>query len=170
MRPEEDGALSEFMRWLTVTHTQRWHAHHHSAGTGPLYQGRYKSFPVEDDTYGFTLLRYIERNPLRAGMVAKAEDWRWSSMWRWMGKECNAELRLSPWPWVNETMRRDGRPRDWLRTVNQPLTKEVHEAMERCLQRGQPLGEPGWVERTAARLSLQSTLRPHGRPRKEEKE
>ncbi|MBI1375583.1 MAG: hypothetical protein GC159_22965, partial [Phycisphaera sp.] len=39
--PRRDDDLSEFMRWLTVTHTQRWHAHRHSAGTGPVYQGRF---------------------------------------------------------------------------------------------------------------------------------
>jgi putative transposase len=38
--PKEDGQLSQFMRLLTVTHTQRWHAHHHTSGTGPVYQGR----------------------------------------------------------------------------------------------------------------------------------
>jgi putative transposase len=37
--PREDGDLSAFMRWLTTTHTQRWHAHHRTVGTGHLYQG-----------------------------------------------------------------------------------------------------------------------------------
>ena len=78
--PRQDGDLSEFMRLLTVTHTQRWHAHNHSAGTGPLYQGRFKSFPIEDDGHLLTVLRYVERNPLRAKKVRKAERWRWSSL------------------------------------------------------------------------------------------
>jgi putative transposase len=47
--PRADGELSETMRWLMVTHTQRWHAHRHTAGTGPVYQGRFKSFPVQAD-------------------------------------------------------------------------------------------------------------------------
>jgi putative transposase len=55
--PDEDGDLSEFMRWLTVTHTQRWHAHRHTAGTGPLYQGRFKSFPIQDDDHFLTVCR-----------------------------------------------------------------------------------------------------------------
>src|SRR5512142_2535717 len=38
--PRHDGELSEVMRWVTVTHTQRWHAHRHSAGSGPVYQGK----------------------------------------------------------------------------------------------------------------------------------
>jgi putative transposase len=47
--PRADDELSEFMRWLTVTHTQRWHAHRRTAGTGPVYQGRFKSFPIQQD-------------------------------------------------------------------------------------------------------------------------
>jgi putative transposase len=53
-----DGDLSEFMRWLIVTHTQRWHSAHHSIGTGPLYQGRCKSFPIQVDDHLWTVLRY----------------------------------------------------------------------------------------------------------------
>ena len=54
--------LSKFMRWLTVTHTQRWYAHHRTAGTGYLYQGRFKSFPVESGEHFLTLCRHVERN------------------------------------------------------------------------------------------------------------
>src|SRR6266404_7171415 len=74
--PRHDGDLSEFLRWLTVTHTQRWHAHRHTAGTGPLYQGRFKSFPVQADEHLLAVCRYVERNPLRACLVRKAQDWR----------------------------------------------------------------------------------------------
>ena len=73
------GIVTEFVGWLTLTHTQRWHAHYHSAGTGHLYQGRFKSFPVQEDDHYFTVCRYVERNPLRANLVKRAEDWQWSS-------------------------------------------------------------------------------------------
>jgi len=78
--PRADGELSEFMRWLTLTHTQRWHANRHTSGTGPIYQGRFKSFPVQSDEHLLTVARYIERNPLRAGMVEHVEQWQWSSL------------------------------------------------------------------------------------------
>jgi REP element-mobilizing transposase RayT len=71
--PRRDEDLSEYMRWLTVTHTQRWHAHHHTAGTGPIYQGRFKSFPVQEDEHFLAVCRYVERNALRARLVKKAE-------------------------------------------------------------------------------------------------
>jgi putative transposase len=80
--PRRDGELSEILRWITVTHTQRWHAHHRTAGTGPVYQGRFKSFPVQTDAHFLTVARYVERNALRAKLVPRAEDWQWSSIWR----------------------------------------------------------------------------------------
>ncbi|HEV3342013.1 MAG TPA: transposase, partial [Pirellulales bacterium] len=80
--PRRDGELTHFMRWLTHTHTMRWHAHYHTSGTGHVYQGRFKAFPIETDEYFYTVVRYVERNPLRANLVARAEDWRWSSLWR----------------------------------------------------------------------------------------
>jgi putative transposase len=67
--PHQDGALSEFMRWLTMTHTQRWHAAHQTAGTGPMYQGRFKSFPVQSDDHFYSVCRNVEPNPLRAKLV-----------------------------------------------------------------------------------------------------
>ena len=81
VRPDTDEQVSAFFRRLTVTHTMRWHAHYHTGGTGHLYQGRFKSFPVQSDEHLLTVLRYVERNPVRAQLVARAEQWRWGSAW-----------------------------------------------------------------------------------------
>lgn len=77
--PRHDGDRSRFMNRLTLTHTQRWHQHRHTVGEGHVYQGRFKSFPVETSEYFLTLCRYVERNPVRAGLVEWVEQWRWSS-------------------------------------------------------------------------------------------
>ena len=92
--PREDGDLSTFVGWLTLTHTQRWHAHRHSVGSGHVYQGRFKSFLVESDEHLWTVCRYVERNALRAGLCVRAEEWRWSSVWRrgYGDAECRAAL------------------------------------------------------------------------------
>ena len=66
--PIQDGELSRFTGWLTLTHTQRWHAHRHSTGQGHVYQGRFKSFPIQDDQHFLTVCRYVERNALRANL------------------------------------------------------------------------------------------------------
>ena len=75
IRPREDGELTQFMRWMTHTHTMRWHAHHHTEGTGHLYQGRFKTFPVQSDEHFLTVARYVEQNALRAQLVDRAEVW-----------------------------------------------------------------------------------------------
>jgi putative transposase len=72
--PRADGELSAFVGRLTHTHTQRYRAHYHTVGEGHLYQGRFKSFPVKTDLHLLLVLRYVERNALRAGLVARAED------------------------------------------------------------------------------------------------
>src|SRR5512145_214555 len=96
--PRADGELSEVMRWITVTHTQRWHAHRHSSGSGPVYQGRFKSFPVQTDEHFLMVARHVERNALRAGLVERAEQWPWSSLWRFVQEDGKSSEILSQWP------------------------------------------------------------------------
>lgn len=81
--PHQDGQLSAFVGWLTLTHTQRWRAHRHTIGGGHVYQGRFKSFLVDTEGYLANVCRYVERNPVRAGIVKQAENWWWSSLRRW---------------------------------------------------------------------------------------
>src|SRR5215471_9208965 len=105
--PRRDGDLSEYLRWLTVTHTQRWHAHHHTSGTGPLYQGRFKSFPIQTDEHFLTACRYVERNALRAKLVESAEKWPWcSAAKRLVEAAPDWLMKLNAWPVVP--------PRNWL--------------------------------------------------------
>jgi len=155
--PRQDGELSEVLRWMTVTHTQRWHAHRHTAGTGPVYQGRFKSFPVQTDEHFLTVARYVERNALRAKLVARAEDWQWSSLWRRAQGDPKLTGFLSEWPVE--------RPRNWVARVNHPETASELEAVRRSVQRGRPFGSEPWVVRMAKRLGLEPTLRARGRPK-----
>ena len=96
--PVQDGELSRFTGWLTLTDTQSWHAHRHSTGQGHVYQGRFKSFPIQDDQHFLTACRYVERDALRAKLVAKAQDWKWSSLWRWNRGNAKEKSILSAWP------------------------------------------------------------------------
>ena len=113
--PRADGDLSKFMQRITLTHTQRYHAQTRTAGYGHIYQGRYKSLPVETGQHFLTLVRYVERNAQRAGLVKKAEDWPWSSVYaRLYGNEKQKQL-LSRWP-VAE-------PKDYVRVAEPPPTE-----------------------------------------------
>lgn len=158
--PRKDGELSEFMRWLTVTHTQRYHAYRRTAGQGPLYQGRFKSFPIEHDPHFLRVCRYVERNAVRAGLAERAEDWQWGSTAcrgrkpderRWLAN-------LADWP-VSP-------PRNWLALLNQPEDEEELTALRTSVKRGAPFGTAEWREKTAAKLGIESSLRPRGRPRR----
>lgn len=156
--PRGDAELSETLRWLTVTHTQRWHAAHRTAGTGPLYQGRFKSFPVQSDAHFLAVARYVERNARRANLVRQAENWRWSSLWRHYRGNAQARALLSTWP--------VDRPPHWLSHVNRAESPSELEALRHGVRRGRPYGSTRWQTQIAQRLSLESTLRPRGRPRK----
>ncbi len=156
--PRHDNDLSTFMRLLTLTHTQRWHAHRRSAGSGHLYQGRFKSFVVQHDDHLLTVLRYVERNALRANLVKRAEEWRWSSLWRHTHGDTTANALLGEWP--------VDRPRNWVQRVNLPETEAELQSLRRSVNRGSPFGGMQWVARVVNRLGLAATLRPRGRPRK----
>ena len=95
VRPSNDKQLSEFFRWLTHTHIMRWHAHDHTEGTGHLYQGRFKAFPIEEDDHLSAVLRSVERNPVRANFWERAEDWRYGSAWRMAMGDAQSQPPLS---------------------------------------------------------------------------
>jgi putative transposase len=154
--PPADGDLSRWMHWLQNAHVRRYHQHYHSSGH--IWQGRFRAFPTETDEYLLTVLRYVERNTVRANLVARAEQWPWSSARYWQDPGSRPSyLSVGPVP----------RPEPWLEWVNQALTTGEVEAVRQCVNRGTPFGSPGWVQQTAQRLHLESTLRPRGRPRKQ---
>jgi putative transposase len=146
------------MRLLTVTHTQRRHAHRRTAGTGPLYQGRFKSFPIKRDDHFLAVCRYVERNPVRANLVKSAR--RWPS-----GSLAKRAINQPPW-WLLPTRRWPVEPpADWLSWVDRPETADELKALRACVNRGRPFGDERWEQRTAEQLNLASALRPRGRPR-----
>jgi putative transposase len=155
--PEHDGDLPAFMQQLTNTHVKRWKEHRHEVGYGHLYQGRYKSFPVQTEDYFYQVVRYVERNALRANLVTRAESWCWSSL-GYASRRDPAFPILSDWPLA--------RPTDWLEIVNRPQSEEELKALRRSVNCGCPFGDAAWVAMTAGCLGLESTLRHRGRPKR----
>jgi putative transposase len=151
--PRRDGDLSRFMNWLTLTHTQRWHQHRNTVGNGHVYQGRFKSFPIETSEYLLTVCRYVERNPVRAGLVTRAEQWQWSSA----ASSKGAALHQWPIP----------RPQAWAEWVNVDEQHEQVEALRRSVVKGQPFGSEPWTKQMVTRWNLGMTLRERGRPPRE---
>ncbi len=150
LRPRTDGALSRCMAWLTVTHARRHHRHYPNPGHGHLYQGRFKSFPVQSDEHFLAVARYIHANPVRAGLTGAVENWRWNDL--------HGSLAVAEWPVP--------RPEDWTSQVNAQADERELQTIRNSLRRGSPLGSAPWVKRTADRLGLISALRPLGRPKR----
>jgi len=156
--PRAARDLSEFMHWLTMTHAKRWRGFHETMGHGHVYQWRYKAFPVQSDAHYLTVCRYVERNAMRAGLVVRAEDWRWCSLYRRLRGTADERALLSDGPLPL--------PGDWVEKVNAALTDDEVAALRDCLSRGRPYGADGWALMVAERLGLLKTLRPRGRPAK----
>ena len=156
--PSSPPELAAFMQRLTITHVRRWQEHRGYAGLGHVYQGRYKPFSVESDEHFWVVARYVERNGLCAHLVLRAEEWRWSSLWRRCHPTGEERSLLAAWP--------IDMPANWLERVNQTDDAQELEALRRSVQRGRPFGQPEWQKQIAKRLGLESAYRPTGRPRR----
>jgi len=159
--PGQDGDLSRFMGWLTLTHTQRWHAHRQSVGSGHVYQGRFKSFVVQSNEYFLTVCRYVESNALNAELVKRAEEWQWSSLYRRVSETKGLQEPLADWPVQ--------KPENWVLLVNRDETgghgKRMLSSLHDSMKRGRPFGDQKWVDMMIDKFGLESTMRPRGRPR-----
>ncbi|GFO65284.1 transposase [Geomonas paludis] len=110
LKARQGEELSPAMQWFQTTHVRRYHQHYHSSGH--LWQGRFKSFEVQGDEYFLTVARYIEGNPVRAGLVETAVNWVWSSHRGRCGLQKDLLAEPLPVPWVG----------DWTAYVDTPLT------------------------------------------------
>lgn len=155
LHSKKDGDIQKFMQWITLTHTQRWHIKNRTVGSGHLYQGRYKSFLIEKDTHLLSVIRYVERNPLRAKLVKKAEKWDFSSLSKRLSKKPNI---LSSWP-IEE-------PKDYASFVNIPLSGKEEYDIRYSVNRGKPYGSDRWSSKIIEEYDLVATTRDRGRPQK----
>ncbi|MDH5668630.1 MAG: transposase [Nitrospira sp.] len=146
--PTTRTSLSAFMQWWLTSHVRRYHRHYRSHGH--VWQGRFKSFPIQQDGHLLTVLRYVLRNPVRAGLVDYATDWPWSS------------LRF---PHLTDALPIET-PRRWEHWIDHPLVEHELTALRTAVNRQQPFGTAAWQARIARTLGLESTLRPRGRPRR----
>jgi putative transposase len=116
---------------------------------------------VQSDQHVLAVCRHVEGGGLSAGLVRKAEQWPWSSLWARSHDAGEIKALLAPWP--------VRRPADWAGLVNEPLPARELEQLETSLVRARPFGDANWTAQTAERLRLQHTMRPVGRPAKRQK-
>ena len=156
VRPNADGELSKFIHWVCGKHAQGFHDAHDTVGQGCVYQGRFKAIPVSSDGHFLRLCRYVERNPLRARLAGKAEQWEWSSLSQRLG--LRRPVRLTSWPVPM--------PDGWVAVVNEEAPAVETEEIQAAVRRGSPYGGKEWREQMGTRLGMTGKIRPVGRPKK----
>jgi putative transposase len=155
VRPDGDLDIARWTHWLFTTHARRYHKKY--ASSGRVWQGRFKAFVIQDDHHLLRVLRYVERNALRANLAGRAEAWEWGSLrWR-MSRSAPFKLAACPVPLSG----------NWADYVNAPQTPEELEAIRNCVRRQSPFGTTEWATQKAADLGIEETLAPIGRPRKQ---
>jgi len=152
--PHRADDLASWAHWLFTTHARRYHKRYDTSGR--VWQGRFKASLVQTDAHLLTLIRYVERNALRANLVARAEHWEWGSL-RWRERSV-APIRLaaSPVPL----------PSTWVDYVNSPQTSAEVEAIRKAIERQSPFGSDSWRDEKVRELGLEKTVAPRGRPRR----
>ncbi len=165
--PRQDDEVSRWMQWLMTAQVRRHHRRHGS--DGHLWQGRFKAFPIQRDEHLLSVLRYVERNPLRAGLVARAEDWPWSSLGISDPTDPAAPVAGELDPALEPPLNAGPlpRPSNWRDWVNEAEDPGQLAALRHSVKRGVPWGTPIWIRRTAVRLGIGPSLRPRGRPPKQ---
>jgi putative transposase len=157
LKPTKGRELSHWMQWLMTSHVRRYHRHY--KGSGHVWQGRFKSFIVQRDDHLLTVARYIERNPVRAGLVKTARGWNWSSHLERCGIRAThllSDLHVEL-------------PRNWQDYVDTPLTDKELERVRQSVKRQSPYGNSDWQKEICLELGLGSTINSRGRPRKKGK-
>jgi putative transposase len=150
LKTTADRQLAGFMGWFQATHAKRWRQHRRKTGEGCVYQGPYRAVAVQSDRHFLIAARYVERNPLRAGLVSRAEAWPWSSAGQ---RESGIRfLELANWP--------VDRPGNWTEVVN--ADPGGAEDVRRSVARGVPFGTDEWVRTTFGAPALRTRGRPRG--------
>lgn len=159
LHPKNDGDLGAFMHRLSNAHTRKVHARTGTNGSGHLYQGRYKSFLVDSEKYLLALIKYVERNAVRAKLVRSCEDWRWGSAWLRINGTVVQKRLLDHMPVQL--------PDDYANLVNTEEKPDDLNMIRISVNKSIPYGRERWIEKMVSRYHLESTLRSPGRPKKD---
>ena len=165
--PAGSGDICAFVRWLSMRHAQQYHLAQGTSGGGPVFRGRFRSFPVmPGGGYPQSVARFIERHPCRLGLCETPEAWPASSAWDRSHARPDdggrpTVLPADEWP-GGDVLNSE----DFDLLVQRPAPTAELTALETCRRRGRPLGSDEWMSNAAQRLNLTHTLRPRGRPRK----
>jgi putative transposase len=146
--------LSAYMQWLMNAQIRIYLSHYPPASPGHIYQGRFKNSLVQSDVSLLNVMRYVEANPVAAGIVQRAEHYKWSSASTLVNAPGRPRLTDGP----------VAKPANWLEWVNSPAPEEELHRIRTSIRRGAPYGADDWVQHVAAEHNLLHTIRKPGRP------
>jgi putative transposase len=155
VKPDRGEELSKWMQWLMTSHVRRYHRHYGSSGH--VWQGRYKSFMIQEDSHLQMAMRYIEGNPVRAGLVPSAKEWMWSSHEETMCKRQKILTEAVPIEL----------PGEWDRYVDEPFAEKELDRLRTSVNRQTPFGDETWQMKICKEFGLESTMKRKGRPKTE---
>jgi putative transposase len=139
VQPHTDEELTLFIRWLSMTHAKALRCWRGSPGRGAVYQSRYRASPVQTERYFYIVMRYVERNAARAGLVERAQDWLWSSASAAVALQ---GVQLAPWPLP--------RPRGWSAFLNEGESAADVEFIRLRTKRNEPIAQPSAADAVPA--------------------
>ena len=144
------GGLSRAMRHLDGIYTQKFNRVHHR--DGPLFRGRYKAILIDAEEYFLSVVRYVHRNPLGAGVVSDIDRYRWSSHWGYLNK------RQCP-DWVNtrSVLSRFGGVKQYQKFMHEEIEEEIEEFYRGPYQKP-VLGGKDFIARVKQRLGIKARV------------
>ena len=154
--PRDDTSMAKTLHIVNLRHTQA--VNRKQGWNGVLWQGRYFSTPL-DEAHLWVCVRYVEQNPIRAGIVAKAEDYLWSSA------SCHCGLRDDP-VLVSPRNRFGGKLDEWRKILSEVPKPEIVARIRRGTQTGVPCGDDSFMQKVSRFVGREIKDRPRGRPRK----
>lgn len=166
LAPSDRGGIGKLMKRLAGRQTR--HHNHLEGRSGTLWEGRYKSSPVDSESYLLACCRYIELNPVRARIVAQPRSYFWSSCRYRLGRDQSDLLDLDPC-YCALGADEDERRRRYEQFLLEAVPDDEWRLIRDAVQRGQLTGTGPFVEEVAAVIGRRIERRGQGRPKKTEK-
>lgn len=154
--------LGKLMKRLAGRQTR--YVNHKENRTGSLWEGRYKSSPIETDTYLLACNRYVELNPVKADMVNHAQDYEWSSYRQRVGLDEDLWIDKDP-TYIGLADTETDRREQYMDYINQQSVESETQLIQKALQRGQLTGTNRFIEQVENRLGQRIEYRGPGRPK-----
>ena len=162
--PKNIDGLSKMLKLVAGRYTRYINKNYERTGT--LWEGRFKSSPIETERYLFGCTRYIEINPVRAQIVKHPAFYRWSSYSKKAVVKNDPILDLDPY-YLELGRTPEEREHAYQEWFQQAPEEEEQDFISKCIRQCLPVGSKEFVDKICQKLGKDIKIRPRGRPKKE---